>query len=153
MIAPPFNQLPGGHTITDKAQTLWQTDPHGLTLTLIAVCTVFLGLLILCFIYNISGNIFSGKYKNAIEEKKKAKAEAKAKAAKKEVSGKVDDEVAAAIALALQMDGGDEVYAAIATALHLHLSNNSHDGGPFVLTIKPCQSAWGNKMLNLRKQR
>ena len=150
MIAPPFNQLPNGHTITDKAEALLQTDPHGLTLTLIAVCTVFLGLLILCFIYNLSGNIFSGKYKAAREEKKKAKAAAKAV---KKVSGKADDEVAAAIALALRMDGGDEVYAAIATALHLHLSNDSHDGGPFVLTIKPCQSAWGNKMLNLRKQR
>lgn len=139
-----------GHTITEKAESLWQTDPHGFTLTIIAVGTVFLGLLILCFIYNLSGNIFSGKYKNAIEEKRKKKAEKKAV---KKVSGTVDDEVATAIAMALQMNGGDEVYAAIATALHLHLSCNSHDGGPFVITIKPCQSAWGNKMLNLRKQR
>ena len=150
MISLIARPLGNGHTITDKAEALLQTDPHGLTLTLIAVGTVFLGLLILCFIYNLSGNIFSGKYKKAREEKKKAKAEAKAV---KKVSGKVDDEVATAIALALQMNGGDEVYAAIATALHLHLSCNSHDGGPFVLTIKPCQSAWGNKMLNLRKQR
>ena len=134
-----------GHTITEKAESLWQTDPHGFILTLIAVSTVFLGLIILFFIYNLSGNIFSGKYKKAREEKK-------AKAVKK-ASGKVDDEVATAIAMALQMNGGDEVYAAIATALHLHLNCNSHDGGPFVLTIKPCQSAWGNKMLNLRKQR
>ena len=134
-----------GHTITAKAESLLQTDPHGLTLTLIAVSTVFLGLVILFFIYNLSGNIFSGKYKKAREEKK-------AKAVKK-ASGKVDDEVATAIAMALQMNGGDEVYAAIATALHLHLSSNTHDGGPFVLTMNPCQGAWGNKMLNLRKQR
>ncbi len=133
-----------GHTITAKAESLWQTDPHGWTLTLIAVSTVFLGLIILYFIYNLSGNIFSGKYKKAPKEKK-------VKAAKA-VSGKADDKVAAAIALALQMNGGDEVYAAIATALHLHTACSSHDGGPFVLTIKPGQSAWGNKMFNLRKQ-
>ena len=134
-----------GHTITAKAESLWQTDPHGWTLTLIAVCTVFLGLIILFFIYTLSGNIFSGKYKKAPKEKK-VKAAVKA-------SGKADDNVAAAIAMALHMNGGDEVYAAIATALHLHTSCNSHDGGPFVLTIKPGQSAWGNKLLNLRKQR
>ena len=136
-----------GHTITEKAESLWQTDPHGFILTLIAVSTVFLGLIILFFIYNLSGNIFSGKYKKAREERRQKKA------VKKAPAGKVDDEVATAIAMALQMNGGDEVYAAIATALHLHLNCNSHDGGPFVLTIKPCQSAWGNKMLNLRKQR
>lgn len=136
-----------GHTITEKAESLWQTDPHGFILTLIAVSTVFLGLVILFFIYNLSGNIFSGKYKKAREERRQKKA------VKKVPTGKVDDEVATAIAMALQMNGGDEVYAAIATALHLHLNCNSHDGGPFVLTIKPCQSAWGNKMLNLRKQR
>ena len=136
-----------GHTITEKAESLWQTDPHGFILTLIAVSSVFICLIILFFIYNLSGNIFSGKYKKAREERRQKKA------VKKVSTGKVDDEVATAIAMALQMNGGDKVYAAIATALHLHLSCSSHDGGPFVLTIKPCQSAWGNKMLNLRKQR
>ncbi len=134
-----------GHTITAKAESLLQNDPHGFTLTIIAVGSVFLGLIILCLIYNLSGNIFSGKYKKAPKEKKVE--------AVKKVSGKVDNEVATAIALALQISGGDEVYAAIATALHLHISCNTHDGGPFILTINPCQSAWGNKMLNLRKQR
>ena len=141
-----------GHTITDKAESLWVTDPHGFALTIIAVSTVFIGLLILYVIYSFSGNVFSGKYKQAREEKKAKAAALKAAAAPK-APGKVNDEVAAAIVMALQQNGGDEVYAAIATALHLHLSDNSHDGGPFVLTIKPCQSAWGNKMLNLRKQR
>jgi len=145
MISLIANPLPNGHTITDKAVELAQTDPHGFTLTIIAVSTVFLGLIILYFIYNLSGNIFSGKYKKAPKEKKVEPV--------KKVSGKVDGEVATAIALALQMNGGDEVYAAIATALHLHINCNTHDGGPFVLTMKPCQSAWGNKMLNLRKQK
>lgn len=148
MISLIANPLPNGHTITDKAVELAQTDPHGFTLTIIAVSTVFLGLIILYFIYNLSGNIFSGKYKKAPKEKK-----AEPVKTVKKASGKVDGEVAAAVAMALQMNGGDEVYAAIATALHLHISCNSHDGGPFVLTITPCQSAWGNKMLNIRKLR
>ena len=141
-----------GHTITAKAEALWQTDPHGWTLTLIAVATVFLGLIILFFIYNLSGNIFSGKYKKAREEKKAKAAAVKAAAAPK-AAGKADDEVAAAIAMALQMNGGDEVYAAIATALHLHISCSSRVDESFVLTIKPSQSAWGNKLLNFRKQK
>ena len=141
-----------GHTITAKAEALWQTDPHGWTLTLIAVATVFLGLIILYFIYNFSGNIFSGKYKKAREEKKAKAAAVKAAAAPK-AAGKADDEVAAAIAMALQMNGGDEVYAAIATALHLHISCSSRVDESFVLTIKPSQSEWGNKVLNFRKQK
>ena len=40
-----------GHTITAQAESLWQTDPHGWTLTLIAVSTVFLGLIILVSFY------------------------------------------------------------------------------------------------------
>ena len=141
-----------GHTITAKAEALWQTDPHGWTLTLIAVATVFLGLIILYFIYNFSGNVFSGKYKKAREEKKAKAAAVKAVAAPK-AAGKVTDEVAAAIAMALQTNGGDEVYAAIATALHLHISCSSRVDESFVLTIKPSQSEWGNKVLNFRKQK
>ena len=143
-----------GHTITAKAEALWQTDPHGWTLTLIAVATVFLGLIILYFIYNFSGNCFSGKYKKAREEKKAKAAAAAVKATPvKAAAGKADDEVAAAIAMALQMNGGDEVYAAIATALHLHISCSSRVDESFVLTIKPSQTEWGNKVLNFRKQK
>jgi len=49
------NPLPNGHPITDKAVALAQTDPHGLTLTIISVSTVFIGLIILYFIYSLSG--------------------------------------------------------------------------------------------------
>ena len=37
-----------------------QTDPHGWTLTLISVSVVFVALIILYFLYTLSGNIFSG---------------------------------------------------------------------------------------------
>ena len=42
---------------------MMQTDPHGLTLTLISVSVVFAALIVLYFVYSLSGNIFSGKFK------------------------------------------------------------------------------------------
>ena len=114
------------------------TDPHGWTLTIISVSCVFTALIILYFIYNFSGNIFSGKYK------RKPKAP---KAAKGEISG----EVAAAIAMALEAEAGGETEAAIATALHLYLSDAVHDVEPGVITLRRSPSAWDNKQLNFRK--
>ena len=143
MIIPLINELPNGHTITDKGAALWQTDPHGLTLTVIAVSTVFLGLIILYFIYTLSGNIFSGKYKKD-PSKKKVKA-SKAKAA----SG-MSPEVAAAIALALNAGAGNEAEIAALTALSLYLGTSTHDAESYVLTIKDADIIWNNKM-NFRK--
>ena len=114
------------------------TDPHGWTLTIISVSCVFTALIILYFIYNFSGNIFSAKYK------RKPKAP---KAAKGEISG----EVAAAIAMALEAEAGGETEAAIATALHLYLSDAVHDVEPGVITLRRNPSAWDNKQLNFRK--
>ena len=76
-----FNLLP----LTAGGDKMAQIDPHGWTLTLISVCTVFAALIILFFIYTFSGNLFSGKYKRAPK-------------APKPVKGTLDDEVAAAIA-------------------------------------------------------
>ena len=143
MIIPLINELPNGHTITDKGAALWQTDPHGLTLTVIAVSTVFLGLIILYCIYTLSGNIFSGKYKKD-PSKKKVKA-SKAKAA----SG-MSPEVAAAIALALNAGAGNEAEIAALTALSLYLGTSTHDAESYVLTIKDADITWNNKM-NFRK--
>ena len=143
MIIPLINELPNGHTITDKGAALWQTDPHGFTLTIIAVSTVFLGLIILYWIYTLSGNIFSGKYKKD-PSKKKVKA-SKAKAA----SG-MSPEVAAAIALALNAGAGNEAEIAALTALSLYLGTSTHDAESYVLTIKDADITWNNKT-NFRK--
>ena len=113
------------------------TDPHGWTLTLISVTCVFTALIILYFIYTFSGNLFSGKYKR----------QPKARATK----GTVDAEVAAAIAMALEAEAGGETEAAIATALHLYLSDAVHDVEPGVITLRRNPSAWDNKQLNFRK--
>ena len=116
-----------------------QTDPHGWTLTLISVTVVFSALIVLYFVYNLSGNIFSGKFKRAPKPKKRT------------VKPGEDAEVAAAIALALDMENGGETYAAIATAVHLYLNDNVHDIEPGIVTIARKESAWNNKALNFRK--
>ena len=139
-----FTELPGGHTITDKGAALLQTDPHGTTLTLIAVSTVFLGLIILYFIYSLSGNIFSGKYKKDPSKKKAAKVKASPKA------GALSPEVAAAIAMALNAGAGNEAEIAALTALSLYLGTSTHDTESYVITINSADDSWNNRM-NFRK--
>ncbi len=109
-----------------------QIDPHGWTLTLISVSVVFAALIVLYFVYSFSGNLFSGKFK-------------------REIKPKESEEVAVAIALALDMENGGDDYAAIATAVHLYLSEAIHDVEPGIVTIVRKESGWNNKELNFRK--
>ena len=120
--------------ITAGAEKMLQTDPNGLTLTLIGVCMVFCCLIILYGLYSLTGAILSGKFK------RERKPEADEQAA-----------IAAAIALALEAESGSETEAAIATALHLYLSDAVHDVEPGVITFRPSVSQWNNKQLNFRK--
>ena len=73
------------------------------------------------------------------------------KPAKKKDAASNEGEVAAAIALALDMENGGEVYAAISAAVHLYLSNAVHDVEPGIVTIVRKPSGWDNKALNFRK--
>lgn len=123
--------------LTAGGERMAQTDPHGWTLTLISVSTVFAALIVLYFIYNFTGNIFSGKYRRKPKAKK--------------VKGTPDAEVAAAIALALDMQDDGDVYAAIATAVNLYFTECAHDAEPGIVTIVPHTSAWNNKSLSFRK--
>ena len=123
--------------LTAGGDRMAQTDPHGWTLTLISVSTVFAALIVLYFIYNFTGNLMSGKYK------KKPRA--------KKVKGTPDAEVAAAIALALDMQDDGDVYAAIAAAVNLYLTESVHDVEPGIVTIVRNASAWNNKSLSFRK--
>ena len=118
--------------LTAGAERMAEQDPSGWTLTLISVCVVFAALIILYFIYKFSGDIFSGKFKR--KPKKKA-----------------DGEVAAAIALTLDMEADGDTYAAIAAALHLYCSESVHDVEPGIVTIRRKDSGWTNKALNFRK--
>lgn len=123
--------------LTAGGDRMAQLDPHGWTLTLISVSVVFAALIVLYFVYSFSGNLFSGKFKR-----------------KRSVipsSAEGSPEVAAAIALALDMENGGDDYAAIATAVHLYLSEAIHDVEPGIVTIVRKESGWNNKELNFRK--
>lgn len=128
--------------LTAGADRMAQVDPHGWTLTLISVCVVFIALVILYFIYTLSGNFFSGKIRFGRKKKEKA------------AEGNADEAaVAAAIALALDSETGkgDEA-AAIALALHLHLNGGVHDFEPGIITIRRDKtSGWDSKQRNFRK--
>lgn len=125
--------------LTAGAERMAQTDPHGWTLTIISVSVVFLALVILYFIYNFSGAIFSGKISFA----------RKPKAPK----GAADTEVAAAIALALQSESGSDDEIAALTALCLYLGESVHDVESGVITIRrDGTAAWNGAQFNFRKQ-
>ena len=124
--------------LTAGGDRMMETDPHGWTLTLISVSVVFAALIVLYFVYSFSGSIFSGKFKRAPKPKKAAK-------------GTPDAEVAAAIAVALDMENSGDVYAAIATAVHLYLNAAVHDIEPGIVTITRTNTGWNNKALNFRK--
>ena len=121
--------------LTAGSDRMMQTDPNGLTLTLISAGVVFAALIVLYFIYSFSGALFSGKFKRTPKAPKSTP----------------DAEVAAAIALALDMEQDGDTYAAIATAVHLYLSEAIHDVEPGIVTIVRKESGWNNKELNFRK--
>ena len=124
--------------LTAGGDRMAQIDPHGWTLTLISVSVVFAALIVLYFVYSLSGGIFSGKFKRTPKPRKATK-------------GTPDAEVAAAIALALDMENGGDVYAAIATAVHLYLNDAVHDVEPGIITIVRKESGWNNKALTFRQ--
>ena len=138
--AVPFPlSLNGRHEQKSRAQKMKETDPKGWSLSLVAVAVVFSALLILFLIYNLSGNIFTGKVR--LKRKKRSKAP--------------EGPEAAAIALALKnyTSGEEDIPAAIALALHLYCGSGVHDTEPGIITIKVNNSsAWADKSLNFRKQ-
>ena len=127
--------------LTAGGDRMAATDPHGWTLTLISVSVVFVALIILYFVYSLSGGIFSGKFKSRKKPRKSR--------------SKDQDLVAAAIALALdaELSGIDpQTQAAIALALHLSLNDSVHDVEPGFITIdRTSGPEWASRQLNFRK--
>lgn len=119
-----------------------RTDPHGFTLTLVAVGVVFLALVVLYLCYTLVGAICTGKFRRPEGKKAARKAGSKAagkagrKAAGKAGSKAAEGEIAAAIALALRLEGGNETEAAIALALDRYLNESVHDNESYVITIR-----------------
>lgn len=125
------NMIVAGET---KADRLKETDPHGISLTIISMAIVFSVLIIIYCMLKIFGYV---------ARKEAAKNAAKTAAPKEEA-------VAATPAAApAKADGelSEEEIIAIGMALHLHLGGQ-HDQESEVLTIVPNATAWANKSLN-----
>ena len=137
-----------------KAQAMAEKDPHGGILSLVAVTVVFSALAILWFLFWL---FFDRPAKKAAEAKNQPPKPKKEKKGKKaglaEVpAGAPTDEIAAVIALAMDMEQGGDDYAAIAMAMHLYFSDAVHDNESFVLTMRPKEgSAWNDKKQIFRK--
>ena len=107
--------------LTAGSDKMMQTDPHGWTLTAISVCVVFAALIVLYFLYSISGKIFSARQKREVPEAGRGK------------------------------DADEETAAAIALALSLYEAENLHDEQSGILTIRRSVSPWADKSLTFRK--
>jgi len=117
-----------------KSQIMAETDPHGGIMALIAMSTVFMALIILCF-------LFKGVAKISMNSQdKKSKASVAAKAETKTVS---------------VTEASAESFAAIATALHLFIEENeAHDEESFTITqvhTDRTYSPWSSKIYTLRQ--
>ena len=128
-----------------KAEAMKEKDPHGWILSMVAVSVVFSALAILWFLFWL---FFDRPAKRAAQAKNKP---AKTKAAAL-TAGEPTDEIAAVIALAMDMEQGGDVYAAIALAMDLYFNDTVHDTESFVLTMRPKDgSAWNDKKQIFRK--
>ncbi len=129
-----------------KAEAMAEKDPHGGILSLVAVTVVFSALAILWFLFWLFFDRPAKKAAQAKEKPKNSAAKAQVKA------GEVSDEIAAVIALAMDMEQGGDVYAAIAMAMDLYFSDTVHDTESFILTMRPKDgSAWNDKKQIFRK--
>ena len=145
----------GDLNAASKAESMKEKDPHGGILSLVAVTVVFTALAILWFLFWLFFDRPAKKAAAAKNQPLKPKKEKKGKkaAALADVpAGAPTDEIAAVIALAMDMEQGGDDYAAIAMAMHLYFSDAVHDNESFVLTMRPKEgSAWNDKKQIFRK--
>ena len=125
-----FMLLQTSPTVAEKSADMLVKDPHGAIITLVSVTVVFAALVILYFAYTFIGKLSSGQIKLTLPKRKP-------KAAKPADSGGApSQEVAAAIAMALDQEMNGEVYAAIGMAMHQYLNDTVHDMESYIITIR-----------------
>ncbi|MBO8481877.1 hypothetical protein B5F83_04755 [Muribaculum sp. An289] len=140
--SPSPNSQNGDPEAETKSQIMARTDPHGWIISLTSMSVVFTSLIVLFLIFKLIGKL-SVKYMKTGKNKEKTAA---VHNSHPKVSAKGgNDEVAAAIAMAIEKEFGAETEAAIALALHLHLNSYVHDQESFVITIKPRMTFWSDK--------
>lgn len=140
MIVTPLEIIvKDGVTTTTGALKMMETDPHGITLSIVAISVVFSCLLILFCVYSLMGAIFTGKFKKAKSAGANSPAEANPLTSQNRNGGK-------------QPAGApDEVAAAIAMALHLYLGGNHDVESGFITIDNQSRSAWADKGRGFRK--
>ncbi len=113
-----------------KSAEMAEKDPHGSIITLVSIGVVFMALIILYFAYSMIGKIISGHINipSIIRKAKTSTTLAK--------RPKQTDEVAVAIAMALDKELNGETYAAISLAMHQYLNDTVHDIESYVITIR-----------------
>lgn len=121
--------LQASQTVAEKSAEMLDKDPHGAIITLVSVTVVFFALVILYFAYTFIGRLSSGQISMSMPKRKP-------KAPVMKAGTGPDDEVAAAIALALDQDMNGEVYAAIGMAMHQYLNDTVHDMESYIITIR-----------------
>lgn len=115
-------------SVIAKSAEMAEKDPHGTIITLVSVCVVFVALVILYFAYTFIGKMTSGQISLPSLKRRSKVAESSADAP--------SEEVAAAIALALDQEMNGEVYAAISMAMHQYLNDTVHDMESYIITIR-----------------
>ena len=108
-----------------------ERDPHGVIITIVSVSVVFCSLIILYYAYTFIGKILSGELKLTLPKRRRKTADK---------SGQPEEEVAAAIALALDQELNGETYAAIGMALHQYLNDTVHDNESYIRVTPLCLS-------------
>lgn len=113
-----------------KSVEMAEKDPHGSIITLVSIGVVFMALIILYIAYSMIGKILSGHINipSIISKAKTSTTLAK--------RPKQTDEVAVAIAMALDKELNGETYAAISLAMHQYLNDTVHDIESYVITIR-----------------
>ena len=119
--------LQASESVLLKSAEMAERDPHGAIITIVSVSVVFCSLIILYYAYTFIGKILSGELKLTLPKRRRKTADK---------SGQPDEEVAAAIALALDQELNGETYAAIGMALHQYLNDTVHDNESYIITIK-----------------
>lgn len=122
-----FMLLQASESVILKSAEMAERDPHGVIITIVSVSVVFCSLIILYYAYTFIGKILSGELKLTLPKRRRKTADK---------SGQPEEEVAAAIALALDQELNGETYAAIGMALHQYLNDTVHDNESYIITIK-----------------
>ena len=110
------------YRVAKQSEKIKNSDPVGIGLTAVAVAVVFLALVCIALLIGFSGKIITNS-----EKRQKEKGEAKKERAIKPVAAGGNNE--------------DELYAAIAAAIHLY-NDELHDEETAVITIQKVEREW-----------